>query len=129
MRYFLVALALIQAGCFSGGWCREGKCEAPPTDCEGACVPFVGGGWSPVLVRESPDHCPDVAPVAAMRGTTLTACGVQVVDGACEVGEQCLPDEPEWTACVLRDGEHACPDPYPRLTPSGDATVTLCCPR
>lgn len=128
MRYLLFALGLSLSGCFAGGWCRDGLCEPPPADCDGTCVPFVGGGWSPVLVRQFTSTCPDVAPVAAIRARSLIACGAQVEDGACEAGEQCLPAEPDWTACVLRDGEHACPAPYPRPAMSPDPAVTLCCP-
>lgn len=135
MRPFaLLSLALVLPGCLSGGgWCgADETCEPTPDPCEGQCVPFVGGGWSPVLVLAAEGaasvRCPEVAPFEAMSSTAppVTACGVQEADGACSEGYVCLPPPGEWATCVVRDGTHDCPPPFPVLTAS-DSPVTICC--
>lgn len=133
MRRAALSLVCFLCGCFGySGVCDLDNCPPPADTCEGVCVPFVGGGWSPVLVPASSTraHCPEAAPFEAMSSTTITACGVREAPGTC--GDQafaCLPEDPAWTACVVRDGAHDCPSPYPLAIDVPDATVSLCCPR
>lgn len=133
MRWAVVLLASASMGCFSGGTCEgEGPCSPPPAtpSCEGVCAPFVGAGWSPVLVASSSPRpsCPAVAPVQAMSTSSLTACGVPEEDGDCNDGLVCLASAPGWSPCVvLRDGTTQCPTFYEDLVTREDG-VTLCCP-
>lgn len=129
----LAVIAAVTVGCFSGdNLCRGDPCPAGamPNPCEGQCAPFVGGGWSPVLVAEDgAAHCPAVAPFAALASDAppMVACGVQEAPGACSSpGFVCLPSTlPPWTVCIVQYGEHVCPEPYP-ATLSADG-VTVCC--
>lgn len=134
MRRALLSLLCTLCGCFSyGGVCDRDHCPPPAADtCEGACVPYIGGGWSPVLVPAATrrTHCPEAAPFEAMSSATITACGVQEAPGSCSSqGYQCLPEDPAWLVCVVRDGAQPCPSPYPVDVAVPDAHVTLCCPR
>ena len=134
MRPFALFFALVLPGCFSNEeWCHDATCSSAPDPCEGQCVPFVGGGWAPVLALATEGaasvRCPEVAPFEAMSSAAppVTACGVQAAEGACSAeGYVCLPPPGEWATCVVRDGAHACPAAYPAPMPA-DSTVTLCC--
>lgn len=118
-------------GCFSYG----DVCESCPSTrpCPGACVPYVGGGWMPVLVSSSPAHtpppCPSVAPYESMTSSSppLTACGVQATDGVCDDGLECVPAVPEWISCIVRDGAHPCPTGYTAVAVDMP-DESLCCP-
>ena len=131
MRLAVLLLASCSLGCFSRKRCQsEEACPPPEPDaCEGVCAPFVGAGWSPVLVASSSPRarCPAVAPVEAMATSSLTACGVPEGDGECNDGLVCLESEPGWTACIVRDGAHACPTFYEAQVQAEDG-ATLCCP-
>lgn len=132
MRWVVPLMASASLGCFDADICKEGTpCPPPvPDACEGVCAPFVGAGWSPVLVASSSPRarCPAVAPVEAMSTSSLTACGVPEGDGDCNDGLVCLESEPGWTTCVvLRDGTPECPMFYETLVTQEDG-VTLCCP-
>jgi hypothetical protein len=132
MRWAVPLVASASMGCFSHHSCEGVEpCEPPPevVTCEGVCAPFVGAGWSPVLVASSSPRarCPAVAPVEAMATSSLTACGVPEGDGDCNDGLVCLESEPGWTACIVRDGAHACPTFYEAQVQAEDG-VTLCCP-
>lgn len=133
MRYLALVMGFALPGCFTQGpWCdtNEAPCpSASPDPCEGQCVPFVGGGWDPVLVVGARQTCPEEAPFEAMSATSppLTACGVQEADGTCSsAGYVCLPSSPAWAVCLVRDGQHVCPSAYREPFETGMA-VTICC--
>lgn len=131
MRWTLLPLLAFLPACFDAApACLEAPCPPMPADtCTGQCAPYVGGGWSPVLVADAPD-CPAEAPFAALSSDAppLLACGAATLPGACSApGYVCLPPSlPPWTVCVVRDGRHDCPEPYPDGT--GAEGVTVCCP-
>ena len=130
MRRALMSVlgSVVVVGCFSGNTCLEVGCKQRESEpCEGSCVPFVGGAWNLVLVSSLP-HCPEAAPFATMSSSSppVTACGVQEEAGECGAGYVCLPFQPGWTACILRDGEHDCPDAYSESVEVPE--VSLCCP-
>lgn len=136
MRRAFFLFAPLAIGCFSAGnYCEEGPCPpVSPEPCEGECAPYIGGGWSHVLVAEaSGAHCPvDVAPFEAMSSPAppVTACGLQEEEGSCGArGFVCLPPAPApWSVCVIRDGAHGCPSPYPEEVDTGaQLDVTICC--
>jgi hypothetical protein len=136
MRRVFVLLSALVLGCFSyGEYCESEPCPPPPAaeTCAGRCAPFIGGGWEPVLVSASTSRtrapCPSSAPFEAMSSASaVTACGVQADEGECPSGWICLPEEPAWSACIVRDGAHACPEPYPDAVDVPDEPITLCCP-
>lgn len=131
-----VVLAASAVGCFAEDYfCRKEPCPpVAPELCEGPCAPYVGGVWSAVLVASAdtvPPPCPvQVAPFETMSSAAppVRACGVQGDDGACSApGFVCLPPvPPPWVVCVLRDGSHVCPAPYPAAV-EVDSGVTVCC--
>lgn len=138
MRRFALSVvtASLAAGCFVGDdHCRSSICPPlAPDPCEGPCAPYIGGEWSAVLAASAdtaPPPCPvEVAPFETMSSSAppVTACGVLAEDGACSArGFVCLPPvPPPWAVCVLRDGLHPCPDPYPARV-EVDSAVTVCC--
>ena len=134
LRRVLFVFAFGLPGCFSYDQCNIETCPPPAAvdACDGTCVPYVGGGWAPVLIPASAAraHCPEAAPFEAMSSSTVTVCGVQSAPGECSSqAYQCLPDAPAWQACIVRDGAHPCPSPYPVDVAIPDASATLCCPR
>lgn len=134
LRAAILLFGVAMVGCFSSNTCAEGRpCEPVGIDvCEGTCVPWVGGGWEPVLVASSRPprpRCPEVAPFEAMSSTSTTACGLQEAPGECsQEGFVCLPSAPPWLVCIVRDGAHDCPGTYPDALEVIDG-ITLCCPR
>lgn len=133
MRRVVLFLSAWSLGCLSQDWCTDAPCPPPATDaCEGACAPFVGGVWSPVLVktaRTTNEQCPNVAPLTTTATATVIACGVQEAGGECSSDELvCLRSAPGWTACVVRVGAAGCPTFYETEVEAEDG-VTLCCPR
>lgn len=130
--FFVVAAAL--PGCFVPPGCNPEatSCVEPAaTGCDGQCMPYVGRLWSPVVIGQGEvTNCPPQAPFAALASDNppLVACAVLGDEDACATpGFVCLPDIlPPWTVCVVRDGPHACPEPYPEGITAGG--VTVCCP-
>jgi hypothetical protein len=132
MRRFLVMIACSLTGCLvNGATCDEEPCLlAPPAaPCEGQCAPYIGGEWSPVIAAEGAATCPPEAPFATLASDAppLVACGAPIAPGECSSpGFVCLPPTlPPWTLCVVWDGQHACPGPYPESIEADG--VTVCC--
>lgn len=133
-RALVFLLPLSCSACFSyTALCHDESCPPPADDtCDGVCVPYIGGGWSPVLVPATASTaratCPAAAPFEAMNTTSLTVCGVQPQGTCSSSAFACIPDEPTWRACVVRDGAQSCPSPYPLEVSVPGVDVTLCCP-
>lgn len=89
-----------------------GSCTTLPAEFEGSSfytaqpVPSVGGACQPSS---------DFSVEPATFGTRVSVCGgAEVIeDAGCADERECapLPDE-DATACIWRDGEHACPDGF-----------------
>lgn len=130
----LLLFAVALSGCFAPPTCDPAvmSCmEAASETCAGQCMPYVSGLWSPVVIAQGAvTACPPDAPFAAVASDDppLVACAVHEDEGACAApGFICLPDIlPPWTVCVVRDGQHVCPEPYPESVAAGG--VTVCCP-
>jgi hypothetical protein len=124
--------------------CEGPECLPPVVQCDGTCVDYMDATWDMALVKMTSDsgvlHCPPSAPNAGMTGKEATA-GLRLPRRviACSANPQptcssatavCMPSEPDFLPCVVRDGVHTCVGAYWEETLVVDElgnNVTVCC--
>lgn len=128
----------------------EPQCEAPDcppaeTHCDGRCVAYMDSAWDMALVGAAPEngaplHCPASAPNEGFSGKQtdsgsapplrVIACSANPAPTCDSPTAVCMPFEPNFLPCIVRDGTHTCKGAYPNLTMVEDETgapITICC--
>ena len=111
----------------------------------GICIPHVDAGWHTALVRMVPrdapqPRCPPSAAIVGLWGDEIVrygaeprrviGCSVFPLATCASLNWACVPDEPDYPPCVLKDAQSECPPAYPlstRVEPDGSAEPTLVC--
>jgi hypothetical protein len=121
------------------------RVRAPVVQCEGECVDYMDATWDMALVRMTLEtdtvlRCPPSAPNAGMTGKEVAAgrglprrviaCSANPQPTCASAGQVCMPSEPDFRACVVRDGVHGCVGDYwdrTTVVDQDDNDVTVCC--
>ena len=111
----------------------------------GICIPHVDAGWHTALVRMVPrdapqPRCPPSAAIVGLWGDEIVrygaeprrviGCSVFPLATCASLNWACVPDEPDYPPCVVKDAQTECPAAYPlstRVEPDGSAEPTLVC--